>query len=595
MDVRCDKCQARYRIDDTRVGPAGLTMRCGKCSNTFKVTQAAASTPPPAERAVPPAVAAVAPAQRPPGSPAAIKPAAKPPVPALNDAGATMVFGQAPVLPRPATKKPAAAASNDAGATMVFGQAQIPVKVAAPKTVPPRAAAPAPSAPAAVPTSPKPQARPAAALGNDAGATMVFGQAPIAKPTAPPPPRAPPPAADAAGATMVFSAVPRPAPVAAKKPAASNAVSARAKPAPEPAVQLEDVPEEPVAPAPDPAPEQAAAPEVADYEEPRQARAGESVGEDDLDPAAITGEQGNLVVAEDAEQEEEPEPGLLSKGPPKGLLIGAAASIGALVIAILAVFAVHHLGQKPPPDAAVQALEQAKGLADKDSIALYPQALETTRAALAAAPKSPFGEAHATETEVEVAWSDALNDLASQWTDIGSAAQNAGDDKKKAEADTKVADYQTQAKAQLKAALEAGTAGKKRDRTSPAVAVALADCYRASHATSMMNKQLKIANGLHADPGTIALVVGIALTGDDDSAEKAVSKLKEAVTDLPQSARAHYRLAQEYASLHKDAERLAELKTVLKLSPTHERAKADLAAIAAAAPAESPPAAERTP
>ena len=44
MDVRCDKCQARYRIDDARVGPQGLTMRCGKCGNTFKVTKDTSTT-----------------------------------------------------------------------------------------------------------------------------------------------------------------------------------------------------------------------------------------------------------------------------------------------------------------------------------------------------------------------------------------------------------------------------------------------------------------------------------------------------------------------------------------------------------------------
>src|SRR3954471_12649352 len=39
MDVRCDQCQARYRIDDSRVGPKGLAMRCGKCGNTFRLAR----------------------------------------------------------------------------------------------------------------------------------------------------------------------------------------------------------------------------------------------------------------------------------------------------------------------------------------------------------------------------------------------------------------------------------------------------------------------------------------------------------------------------------------------------------------------------
>ena len=45
MEVRCDKCQARYRVDDARIGPQGLTMRCGKCQNTFKVTRPADDRP----------------------------------------------------------------------------------------------------------------------------------------------------------------------------------------------------------------------------------------------------------------------------------------------------------------------------------------------------------------------------------------------------------------------------------------------------------------------------------------------------------------------------------------------------------------------
>ena len=63
MEVRCDKCQARYRVDDARVGPQGLTMRCGKCQNTFKVTrppEPAATVP---ERAPIPAAPRPAPAK----------------------------------------------------------------------------------------------------------------------------------------------------------------------------------------------------------------------------------------------------------------------------------------------------------------------------------------------------------------------------------------------------------------------------------------------------------------------------------------------------------------------------------------------------
>ena len=46
MEVRCDQCQARYRVDDARVGPKGLAMRCGKCGNTFRLAQDGTVTKP---------------------------------------------------------------------------------------------------------------------------------------------------------------------------------------------------------------------------------------------------------------------------------------------------------------------------------------------------------------------------------------------------------------------------------------------------------------------------------------------------------------------------------------------------------------------
>src|SRR5437868_15304295 len=98
MEVRCDKCQARYRVDDARIGPQGLTMRCGKCQNTFKVMREAPAPVMPDQAPVPPKPAAAAPKPAP----------ARPPEPAAN---ATMVFGQSPVAPSkpvmPAAAKPA--------------------------------------------------------------------------------------------------------------------------------------------------------------------------------------------------------------------------------------------------------------------------------------------------------------------------------------------------------------------------------------------------------------------------------------------------------------------------------------------------------
>src|SRR5207237_2672266 len=97
MEVRGNKCQARYRVDDARIGPQGLTMRCGKCQNTFKVMREPAATVP-NQAPVPPA-----PAPKP--APAAPKPAPRAAEPAPN---ATMVFGQSPAIAKPAMPAPAA-------------------------------------------------------------------------------------------------------------------------------------------------------------------------------------------------------------------------------------------------------------------------------------------------------------------------------------------------------------------------------------------------------------------------------------------------------------------------------------------------------
>src|SRR2546421_11265417 len=109
MDVRCDKCQARYRIDDARVGPQGLAMRCGKCGNTFRANREMAQ----------PAAAA----------PTATRAAATPPAPAT-------------VTPRP-TPKPSE------GAIVIFAAPAISGGAVQPAAGAEGPAAAAPSAPAA--------------------------------------------------------------------------------------------------------------------------------------------------------------------------------------------------------------------------------------------------------------------------------------------------------------------------------------------------------------------------------------------------------------------------------------------------------------
>ena len=568
MEVRCDKCQARYRVDDARIGPQGLTMRCGKCQNTFKVMREAPAPTVPDQAAVPP-------------RPAPAKPAAKAPESAAN---ATMVFGQAPVAPskpampaakpaapapaaaKPASKPgtggmvtPAAATEEGAGRTMMFQTGNL--KTPAAKKPEPESGstivfgqAPAAAKPAAPAAKPAPRGDP------DAGSTMVFGQSPIKMPAAKPGPAAK--KDEGAGATMMFGQ----APAVAKAPAPA------AKPAP--------------APAPEPVPEPAAEPEPAP--EP-QAAAAEPPPDDTTEPTPVGPPPSDMegavpettteappaesgVEAEGAEEESTQAEGTFDKAPPKGLLIGVAAGLAALLIAGGALVAVKKLGKHPPPPAAVETLTAAQTEADKDSLASLAAAETKAKDALdVAGPKSAFPEAIATLARIDIQWADALNDEANQVTTKGADG-----------AETKAGELQTQAKAKLKAAFDALSPAVKVDPKSPDLQVALADYYRAQKSNSNMNKALKAATALNADAAKLSLIQGLALQNDEDGAEKAIPKLKAGGS----TARVHYRLALAYQAMKDDANTTAELKETLKLSPQHERAKAALEAMTPPASAD---------
>src|SRR6476619_2087835 len=50
LKVECESCKAPYQVDERRVPPTGLKMRCPKCGHTFLVTdpsKGAASQGPP--------------------------------------------------------------------------------------------------------------------------------------------------------------------------------------------------------------------------------------------------------------------------------------------------------------------------------------------------------------------------------------------------------------------------------------------------------------------------------------------------------------------------------------------------------------------
>ncbi len=56
MDVRCEKCQTEYELDEARLKPGGVTVKCTNCGHMFKIrrrttTNVGAASVPPAERA----------------------------------------------------------------------------------------------------------------------------------------------------------------------------------------------------------------------------------------------------------------------------------------------------------------------------------------------------------------------------------------------------------------------------------------------------------------------------------------------------------------------------------------------------------------
>src|SRR5216683_8272733 len=500
MDVRCDKCQARYRIDEARVGPQGLAMRCGKCGNTFRATRETAqpvaepaSAPPapapaPVTAAAPPARAAVPVA-------AAAKPAAAPPVPAK------------PPAPPAAATRAAPKPSEGGGATVMFSApptaaaAVIPAggaaapRAAAPPVPPPAAAAPArASAPAqkpgrapAKPAGGGPAGSAVAPLGDEAaGRTMMFNAAaplktqppsrtpagtvkPLSKPT------------DAAGATLVFGAAPAAAqppktPVKGEQGANATILFGNAPPA---------IARTPAAQVPTPPPQTPPPPIRAEELAPAAdaPAAGEAGAETASEPSQedAGAQVSGGAAPEETEAAGQPEPAEQAPawhGPPRALVIGVAAALGLVLVLGGVVLAVKKLGHRAPPQAAMDALADGHAAAEKDTLASLADAEAQTNAALQAAPKAHFPQAWAQLAEVQIAWSDALNDQAWYWSEQASRALASGDDKKKADAEAKAAALQDAAKARLKTAFEAAAAGNKMDPKSPEVAVALADYYR---------------------------------------------------------------------------------------------------------------------
>ncbi len=534
MEVRCEKCQARYRVDDARIGPQGLTMRCGKCQNTFRVVRSSAAAegasipakPPPAppgRSAAQTTMMFAAPASAPPGPTPAARPAASPappaqapaarparPVPAADEAaGRTMMFQTGNLKTAPvAPKKPVPPASS----TVVFNQPA--ARTAAQSPVGPVPGAPAASAQPAPPASAKPVA-------GDARSTLMFG-----------PPRAAPSSPPA---------------VALPTPAAQPTLSEG---------EVEPVPTVPAMPF---ELEQSAVGAG------QEAGVAESAGPAQAPPGAEPSEEAGEGEADEAA----PEPGTFDKAPPRGLLIGVAAGLALLLVIGAGLVAYRKLARRPPPPAAVEALATAQADADKDTLASIASAESKARDAVeVAGPRARFPEATAALARVEIQWADAFNDQAAQLADRSAD-------------ETRAAQLQAQAKAKLKSAFDRLAPALKANKDSPDLQLAFADYYRAQRLPSSMNRYLANAK----DDPRAALILGMAAAQAEDGAAKAIPLLKAALATSPRSARVSYRLAVARLAAKDEAAARADLEETLRLSPQHERAKALLEQIGPASTA----------
>ena len=438
---------------------------------------------------------------------------------------------QPPSRTPPGTVKPLSKPTDTGGATLVFGASP--------------GAAHEPKVPAKIDAS--------------ANATILFGKAqsavvrpPAAQVPTPPPQKPPPPmrAADLARAG-----------------APATQASAEDEPgAAEPAGEIRDAGGE-------------------------QAAAGASAAEDDLAAGQAAASEESEAAGSESAEGEQAEQAPAAHGPPRALVIGVGAAV-ALVLALAGVvLAVKTLGHRAPPQVAVEALADARAAAEKDTLASLAEAEGLANAALQAAPKAHFPQAHAQLAEVEIAWADALNDQAWYWSERAIRALTQGDDKTKAEAEAKGAALQDAAKARLKTGFEAAAAGNKMDPKSAEVALALADYYRAARSRVNLSRELKRAALLKADDARIAFVQGMEFLAQEEGAPRALEKLRAALAGSPQSARIRFRIAMAQLAMHQDAEARKELLETLRLSPQHDRANLamELLAPAGARPA---PAAE---
>src|SRR6478735_3059354 len=95
MDVRCEKCQTEYELDESRLKPGGVTVKCTNCGHMFKIRKRASTNVGiPATTPVTPTPVVTAPPV-----PERTRPTSKP---------------QTPPMPHQAMSMPRAASNSDA-------------------------------------------------------------------------------------------------------------------------------------------------------------------------------------------------------------------------------------------------------------------------------------------------------------------------------------------------------------------------------------------------------------------------------------------------------------------------------------------------
>jgi len=102
MIVLCPKCKTKYRVDETKVGPQGVKLRCSQCQTIFKVAmKAPAQAPVAAPRPEAPPAPAPKAAVAPPPAPAQPAPA---PAPGITAPPPPPPAISGPIMPKTAAK-----------------------------------------------------------------------------------------------------------------------------------------------------------------------------------------------------------------------------------------------------------------------------------------------------------------------------------------------------------------------------------------------------------------------------------------------------------------------------------------------------------